>query len=122
MVEAMPNRRSHAPNTLGLSSEETSCLTVESVDDTVARLRANGAETRRRGDPVTRPSTDSPHAWPCGHHRRAGRRKPRTIMTVQAFTAFHGRSPPSERPGRSFDLIAMALANRQKSLKLSQTY
>jgi len=36
-------------NTLGLRSV---MFTVESVDDTVARLRANGAEVVRRGGPV----------------------------------------------------------------------
>ena len=58
------------PNTLGLRSV---MFTVESVDDTVARLRAKGAElvgemAQDQGQVQT-----LLHARPCGHHRRAGR-------------------------------------------------
>ena len=70
------------PNTLGLRSV---MFAVESVDDTVGRLRANGAElvgeAQYRGQVQT-----LLHARPCGNHRRAGR------------GTFLKRSPPSEKP------------------------
>jgi hypothetical protein len=71
------------PNTLGLRSV---MFTVESVDDTVARLRQR-RRTHRRGGPVRGQVQTLLHARPCGHHRRAGRG---TLLK---------RSPPSEKTG-----------------------
>ncbi len=70
------------PNTLGLRSL---IFTVESVDDTVARLRANGAELVGE---VAQYEDNYRLCYmrPCGHHRRASRG---TLLK---------RSPPSEKP------------------------
>src|SRR5881397_3364702 len=78
------------PNALGLRSV---MFTVESVDDTVARLRASGRRTRRRGGPVRGQVQTLLHARPCGHHRRAGRG---TLLK---------RSPPSEKPVAPWALL-----------------
>src|SRR6266566_2275657 len=71
------------PNTLGLRSV---MFTVESVDDTVARLRANGAELVGEVAQYEDKYRLCYMARPGGHHRRAGRG---TLLK---------RSPPSEKP------------------------
>src|SRR5881397_4227138 len=69
------------PNAPGLRSV---MFAVESLDDTVARLRQR-RRTGRRGGPVRGQVQTLLHARPCGHHRRAGRG---TLLK---------RSPPSEK-------------------------
>ena len=71
------------PNTLGLRSV---MFTVESVDDTVARLRAIGAELVGEVAQYENKYRLCYMRGPCGHHRRAGRG---TLLK---------RSPPSEKP------------------------
>ena len=66
------------PNTLGLRSV---MFTVESVDDTVARLRANGAELVGEVAQYQGQVQTLLHARPCGHHRRAGRGTPSEAFT-----------------------------------------
>jgi len=58
------------PNTLGLRSV---MFTVESVDDTVARLRAIGAELVGEVAQYENKYRLCYMRGPCGHHRRAGR-------------------------------------------------
>jgi catechol 2,3-dioxygenase-like lactoylglutathione lyase family enzyme len=70
------------PNALGLRSV---MFTVESVDDTVARLRANRPNSSARW-PVRGQVQTLLHARPRGHHRRAGRGTLRN--SSKAFTAF----------------------------------
>lgn len=84
-------RANAPPNTLGLRSV---IFTVESIDDTVARLRANGAELV--GEVAsTRTNTDSAT---CEALRASSSRWPRN--SSEAFTAF-GRN----RTRRSFHSI-----------------
>ena len=68
------------PNTLGLRSV---MFTVESVDDTVARLRAIGAPNSSAKWPSTSTSTDSAT---CEAPRASSSRWPRNFS--EAFTAF----------------------------------
>ena len=72
------------PNALGLRSV---MFTVESVDDTVARLRANGAELSARW-PSTRTSTDSAT---CEAPRASSSRWPRSSPET-AKSARNGRA------------------------------